>query len=115
MEVFWVIKIREEDLLLLAGILSQISQHIEQFPKQKLNCLNININDAEGEIPCLIPVGSLSKNESVNSLSCVQLFVNPWAIAHQAPLSIEFSRQEYWSGLPFPSSNKAGSRVLSTL
>ena len=29
-------------------------------------------------------------------------FVTPWTIAHQAPLSMEFSRQEYWSGLPFP-------------
>ena len=29
-------------------------------------------------------------------------FVIPWTIAHHAPLSIEFSRQEYWSGLPFP-------------
>ena len=34
--------------------------------------------------------------------NCVQLFVTPWAVAHQAPLSEEFSRQEYWSGLPFP-------------
>ncbi|CAI9152054.1 unnamed protein product [Rangifer tarandus platyrhynchus] len=30
-------------------------------------------------------------------------FATPWTIAHQAPLSMEFSRQEYWSGLPFPS------------
>ena len=30
-------------------------------------------------------------------------FVTPWAIARQAPLSMGFSRQEYWSGLPFPS------------
>ena len=29
--------------------------------------------------------------------------VAPWTVAHQAPLSMEFSRQEYWSGLPFPS------------
>jgi len=29
--------------------------------------------------------------------------VTPWTAAHQAPLSIDFSRQEYWSGLPFPS------------
>ena len=36
-------------------------------------------------------------------LSRVQLFVTPWTAAHQAPLSMEFSRQEYWSGLPFPS------------
>ena len=30
-------------------------------------------------------------------------FVNPWTVAHQAPLSMRFSKQEYWSGLPFPS------------
>ena len=33
----------------------------------------------------------------------VQLFVNPWTVACQAPLSMGFFRQEYWSGLPFPS------------
>ena len=36
-------------------------------------------------------------------VSCVRLFVTPWTIARQAPLSMEFSRREYWSGLPFPS------------
>ena len=35
-------------------------------------------------------------------LCCVQLFVTPWIVAHQAPLSTEFSRQEFWSGLPGP-------------
>ena len=35
-------------------------------------------------------------------LSCVQLFVTPWTIAHHAPLSMAFFRQEYWGGLPFP-------------
>ena len=35
--------------------------------------------------------------------SRVRLFVTPWTVAHQAPLSTGFSRQEYWSGLPFPS------------
>ena len=38
----------------------------------------------------------------VKSLSCVRLFVTPWTVAYQVPLSMEFSRQEYWSGLPFP-------------
>ena len=33
----------------------------------------------------------------------VLLFVIAWAVAHQAPLSMEFSKQEYWNGLPFPS------------
>ena len=36
------------------------------------------------------------------SLSCVQLFATAWTVAHQAPLSMGFSRQEYWSGLPCP-------------
>ena len=36
-------------------------------------------------------------------VSLVQLFVTLWTVAHQAPLSMGFSRQEYWSGLPFPS------------
>ena len=39
----------------------------------------------------------------LKSLSRVRLFATPWTIAHQAPPSMGFSRQEYWSGLPFPS------------
>ena len=39
----------------------------------------------------------------MKSLSHVQLFVTPWTVAYQAPPSMGFSRQEYWSGLPFPS------------
>ena len=38
----------------------------------------------------------------VPSLWCVQLFGTPWTVVCQAPLFIGFSRQEYWSGLPFP-------------
>ena len=37
----------------------------------------------------------------VKSLSCVQFFRTPWTAAYQAPPSMGFSRQEYWSGLPF--------------
>ena len=39
----------------------------------------------------------------VKSLSCVRLFATAWTVAYQAPQSMELSRQEYWSGLPFPS------------
>ena len=39
----------------------------------------------------------------VKLLSCVLFFVTPWTVAHQATLSMGFSRQGYWSGLPFPS------------
>ena len=38
----------------------------------------------------------------VKSLSRVRLFANPWMVTYQAPRSTGFSRQEYWSGLPFP-------------
>ena len=41
--------------------------------------------------------------KKVKSLSRVQLFMTPWTVAYQAPPSMGFSRQEYWSGLPFPS------------
>ena len=58
-------------------------------------------------------------NVKVKSLSHVHLFVTPWTAACQAPLSIGFSRQEYWGGLPFPSPGdlpdpgiKPGSPVL---
>ena len=39
----------------------------------------------------------------VTSLSCVLLFSTPWTVAYQDPLSMGFSRQEYWCGLPLPS------------
>ena len=39
----------------------------------------------------------------MKSLSFVRLFATPWTVAYQAPPSMEFSRQEYYSGLPFPS------------
>ena len=42
-------------------------------------------------------------------LSPVQLFGTPWTVVHQAPLFMEFSRQEYWSGLSFPSPELANS------
>ena len=52
-------------------------------------------------------------------LSCVWLFVTPWTVASQAPLSMEFWRPEYWSGLSFPSPGdlpnpgiKPGSRAV---
>ena len=40
----------------------------------------------------------------VKSLSRVRLFATPWTVAHEAPPSMGFSKQEYWSGLPLPSS-----------
>ena len=44
---------------------------------------------------------ALTTSKSVKLLSRAQLFVTPWSVAHHAPPSMGFSRQEYWSGLPF--------------
>ena len=54
---------------------------------------------------CSIPGvrDTIPKEKKVKSLSSVQLCAPTWTVAYQVPLSIGFSRQEYWSGLPFPS------------
>ena len=43
----------------------------------------------------------MSLKKKVKSLSRVGFFATPWTVTYQAPLSMGFSRQEYWSGLPF--------------
>ena len=48
-------------------------------------------------------VSNMRKGSKVKSLTRVRLFATPWTVAYQAPSSMGFSRQEYWSGLPFPS------------
>ena len=45
----------------------------------------------------------LGTTERLNLLTCVRLFATPWTVAHQAPLSMKFSTQEYWTGLSFSS------------
>ena len=50
-----------------------------------------------------IPVVMANERRKVKSLSCVWLFATPWTAADQAPPSMGFSRQEYWSGVPSPS------------
>ena len=45
------------------------------------------------------------------SLSCVQLLATPWTAAYEAPPSMGFSRQEYWSGVPLPSPTEEPGRL----
>ena len=51
----------------------------------------------------ILYVNEKEKGKEGKSLGHMRLFVIPWAVAYQAPSSMEFSRQEYWNGLPFPS------------
>ena len=52
---------------------------------------------------------------SVQSLSHVQLFATPWTAAYQAPPSMGFSRQEYWSGVPSPSLKDLHSHIAKSV
>ena len=82
------------------GLISPWSVTLESLCKA--NCLNIpphvkcKMYIVQFSYPCVA--------EWLNAqlLSHVWLFASPWTVAHQAPLSSGFSRQEYWSGLPFP-------------
>ena len=60
-------------------------------------------SDCGHEIKRLLLLGRKVMTNIVKSLSHVQLFATPWTVTYQAPQSMGFSRQEYWSGLPFPS------------
>jgi len=70
-------------------------------------CLEYLKDNRELEICCSGKINDLSGSSTQATcacmLSCVQLFVALWTVARQAPLSMEFSRQEYWGWLPFPS------------
>ena len=64
---------------------------------------NITLSVAEGKIyRYILQIYIYMSVKSVKLLRHVRLFAIPWTVAYQAPLSMEFSRQEYWSGLPFP-------------
>ena len=54
---------------------------------------------AKSQTQLFIPLNSVSL---VQVFSHIQVFATPWTVAHQAALSMEFPRQEYWSGVPFP-------------
>ena len=79
----------------------------------KKKCPYAHFADVETEVQSSY-VNSQKSNSWVVviwSLSRVWLFATPWTVAHQAPLSMGFSRQEYWSGLPFPSPKQLGEEL----
>ena len=86
--------------LFLLFLWGQISHNFPLFPhtmwKRKLSLWRTAHVSSTIILVAILPYPSCV-------LSCVQLFVTPWTVAHQAPLSVEFSRQKYWTGLPFPS------------
>ena len=73
--------------------------------KEKSEKVGLKLNIQKTKIMASGPSTSwqIDRSEWVKLFSCVLLFATPWSVAHQAPQSMEFSRQEYWSGLPFSS------------
>ena len=65
--------------------------------------LKILIREAAGWDPGISAVASTAAAAAAKSLQSCPTLCNPMMAAHQAPPSLGFSRQEYWSGLPFPS------------
>ena len=61
------------------------------------------LTEAVQILPKYHKIMNMKGKVKVKSLSRVQLFATPWTVAYQAPPSMGFSRQEYWSELPFPS------------
>ena len=68
-------------------------------------------NPLQAPIRHIIPVFKTHWSLYAQSLNCLRLSVTPWTVARQAPLSMGSSRQEYWSGLPFPPSAKVLTRA----
>ena len=77
-----------------AGLIRGEGRHSWKVPVQEFRLHPEWPGDAEQVSLCVCVI---------RSLCCVQLFESPWTVARQASLSVEFSRQECWSGLPFPS------------
>ena len=67
-------------------------------------CSSVSLSIKQGlyQFSCRVERNDSWKYLGAGVLSRVWLFATPWTVAHQAPLSMEFSRQKYWSELPFP-------------
>ena len=78
--------------MLMAKKNISVSVKIKDLERLRINLINISEEKNFTQV-----------YKSVKSLSHVGLFAIPWTIAHQTPLSMGFPRQEYWSGLQFPS------------
>ena len=101
---------------LLRGKFIAIQSYLKKHEKSQIGNLTLHLMQCgllqrwsedlavmHGIVFCLYFTLRVLQFLEVKSLSCVRLFATPWTVAYQASLSMGFSRQEYWSGLPFPS------------
>ena len=106
-------KMKVQDMLLKRGQLPRHIQNSQHDATCNLPRTDLYMGGTRTEswivILMLLKVLNLNSHQegsegtTVKSLTRIQLFVTPWTVAHQAPPSMEVSRQEYWSGWPLPS------------
>ena len=78
------------------------SYNLQENYYKAINCLYLKKVQQQAELEICIFREWVVVGGSLVTKLCLT-FAAPWTVAHQTPLSMEFSRQEYWSGLPFPS------------
>ena len=72
-------------------------------PHESAHQASLSITKSQSSLKLMSIKSVMPSSHLILCLSHVQLFATPWTVARQAPLSLEFSRQEYWSSrLPFP-------------
>ena len=97
-----------DSLIFEPSRLTVIPQRIHWAPSRPATTVGsvtsgVTLSSCGIDSPFALTVHFLKKGKW-KSFSRVRLFETPWTVARQAPLSLEFSRQEYWSGWPYPSS-----------
>ena len=106
---FWRLEVPYQDWFLAGALPSTGRWHLRPCPRVAFSlCVDVK----QRALRCLFPLrvkhfrskDSVSLPKQQPCVPCrVQLFATPWTAALEAPLSMEFSRQEHWSGLPLPS------------
>ena len=90
---------------LISHMYRYITSLVSPSPNTLPNLIPLGHQRAPRWAPCAtqqVPTSYLFNKCMLSLFSCVQLFATLWTVAHQTPLFMRFSRQEYWSGLPFP-------------
>jgi len=85
------------------GTFRVLQSYLKKKEKNQINNLTLHLKQLDKEEMENPRVSRRKERKKVKSLTHFQLFVTPWTVVYQAPPSMEFSIQEYWSGLPFPS------------
>ena len=82
--------------------------------REQKGIMEIQIGTEEIKLSLFADDMILYMKVKVKLLSRVQLFATPWTVAYKAPLSMGFSRKEYWSGLSFPSPGESSQHRVQT-